>query len=393
MHAHAYSFSWFHRFLLASMVVTMAWLQAGCDSSSCGKPGQACCAANGEGNQCFFQASDEAMCIDDSSSDRNNTCCMKSRTPSTVLSSESVSLREQQFTCSDNQQCCDTNATCQKVGHTAENNRTVELGFCCIPSGGQCPGFGSCCSATDECREGICQPRSPAQTNCVQTGCSSPAEVCNSTSGFCEPCGGTGQACCDTSNTETSACNDPNLSCTAGNRCEIAFSPPDEGNIVIPDPTVVGTVGIGGETVNLSHLDRTAGCETNTSANACFKAHRCGWCKESNTCLEGGWSRSSDGSCTRASGQWCYNPIDCIPKDDTQCGEITDCFTCAQAKERGLNCGWCLDDSGGRCVGGGWEGASNPLNQASCGVDMNYSSEDRWRYAVMECGIPLKAGL
>lgn len=84
---------------------------------------------------------------------------------------------------------------------------------------------------------------------------------------------------------------------------------------------------------------RRGACD-HTTCGACTADRNCGWCKATNTCLEGRLTGPTNGSCG-TQDDWEYGQNACT--SDT-CVAV-ECGSCVQQRE----CGWCGNDIAGTC--------------------------------------------
>ena len=101
-----------------------------------------------------------------------------------------------------------------------------------------------------------------------------------------------------------------------------------------------------------------ADCASATMCDTCTPMGPCGWCGDTNTCMNGSGSGPTTGTCT----DWRWVTSECTMPID--CSTGTDCASCAALGR----CGWCPGTS--TCSRGNADGPST----GTCAADWRYGS-------------------
>ncbi len=132
---------------------------------------------------------------------------------------------------------------------------------------------------------------------------------------------------------------------------------------VTPSPTPANTIPVvNNSAANASGMNTApADCSSLTpDCGACIAKPGCGWCKSTNSCLQGDASGPSGNTCPTI--DWATTPTECTgPVGGSSCSSKTNCADCLS----GSGCKWCQDgtkcadaSSTDSCAVGGWRNTS-----------------------------------
>lgn len=352
--------------------------EADTSTGDCGEVNQACCTSG-------------RRCESGSICDPSGMCCATTNGASCGSPDDCCGTLD----CLGGECCAVTGQACRTSSECC-GSATCENMVCAAPSS-DCGGERQPCCADDSCQDGfacasgMCISCGGDGESCCREG--TPCEenlVCNAT-GMCEAagmdCGMEGQACC------TGASCTGMLVCTAG-MCE----QPPEGCVATACGACVGTAGgicgwcgdsdtcmegdMTGPSMGMcaSGWEFGASADCSTAPDPCTMhmdcgdctrdgTNRCGWCSNTNSCSRGAASGPDNGACSGA--DWLWLPSECsgmMMMND--CSVNTDCDSCVRDTDLLPFCGWCTAGATPTCLPGTGSGSTD----GTCsGADWNYT--------------------